>query len=123
MFHASVRRRIGCHTDSSAGYQQQEVNSVQLLVTVRVNLSRMAEFGQRLRQGELDRSAIRMTYCLREDPAVGIGIWEATDEREFEKKFAPWREFYESAEVQPVVTPAEAMALLSQRGHNSTASI
>ena len=40
-------------------------------VKVRVNLAKMAEFGQELRQGELDRSCIRgETYCLRNDPAA-----------------------------------------------------
>jgi hypothetical protein len=85
------------------------------LVRVRVSLSRMAEFGRTLQSGQLDRSAIRGTYCLREDPAVGIGIWDVADEAELEKKLTPWREYYESAEVQQVITPNEAMVLLSQR--------
>jgi len=47
-------------------------------VKVRVNLSKMMEFGQKLQKGELDRSCIRgETHCLKNDPAVGYSIWEA----------------------------------------------
>jgi len=83
------------------------------LVRVRVNVSRMTEFGQRLQSGQLDRSAIKGTYCLRADPAVGLGIWDVVDEEELERKLKPWREYYESVEIQPVITPNEAMVLLS----------
>jgi hypothetical protein len=85
------------------------------LVKVRVSLPRMGRFAQTLQKGELDRSAIRMTYCVRDDPAVGVGIWETASDEELERKLRPWREFYESVEVQRLVTPAEAMALLSER--------
>jgi hypothetical protein len=82
-------------------------------VRVRVNLATMAEFGQRLQGGELDRSGIRgETYCLKEDPAVGYSIWEAGSVEEFEAKFAGWRGYYEDVEVSEVITPQEAMGLL-----------
>jgi hypothetical protein len=87
---------------------------VQLLVKVRVDWARTAEFGRRLEAGELDRSAIRATYCLKEDPAVGFGIWEVADEAEFAPRFEAWRRYYESVEVREVVTPHQAMRLLSQ---------
>jgi hypothetical protein len=92
------------------------------LVKVRVNLSKMMEFGRMLQQGALDRSAVRMTYCLQDDPTVGVGIWDVADEREFKKKFAPWREYYESVEIKPVVTPAEAMVMLSRRRQRGSES-
>jgi hypothetical protein len=85
------------------------------LVRVRVNVSRMTEFGQTLESGQLDRSAVKATYCLREEPAVGMGMWDVVDEEELERKLGPWRRYYESVEIQQVVTPNEAMALLSQR--------
>jgi hypothetical protein len=83
------------------------------LVTVRVNVARMAEFGQKLERGELDRSAMRHTYCLEKDPAVGMGVWEAADQTELEGRLGPWRPYYETVDVQPLITPAEARTLLS----------
>jgi hypothetical protein len=85
-------------------------------VKVRVNLAKMAEFGQKLQKGELDRSCIRgETYCLKKDPAVGFSIWEADSKNEFETKFAPWRNYYDDIEVNEVITPMEAMTILFKK--------
>ena len=84
-------------------------------VTVRVDITRMAEFGTRFREGSLDRSAIRgETYCLADDPAVGFSVWEARDSAEFEAIFAGWKPFYAETEVRPLITPAEAMTQLAR---------
>lgn len=57
-------------------------------VKVRVDVAKMAAFGNRLQAGDLDRSAIRgETYCLADDPAVGYSVWEAADRASFEKLF------------------------------------
>ena len=83
------------------------------LVKVRVNLKTMMEFGQKLQKGELDRSCIRgETYCIKDDPSVGYSIWKAHDKKEFEKKFNPWKNFYEESEVVEVISPDEAIKLL-----------
>jgi hypothetical protein len=85
-------------------------------VKVRVNLSKMMEFGQKLQKGELDRSCISgETYCLKNNPAVGFSIWEAEGKNEFETKFAPWRNYYEAVEVNEIITPQEAMGSLMAR--------
>jgi hypothetical protein len=85
-------------------------------VKVRVNLAKMAEFGQKLQKGELDRSCIRgETRCLKNDPAVGFSIWEADSKDEFETKFAPWRNYYDAVEVNEVITPLEAMTILFKK--------
>ena len=82
-------------------------------VKVRVNISKLSEFAQKLQKDELDRSCIRgETYCLKSDPAVGFGIWEAYSRNEFETRFAPWRQYYDDVEVTQVITPLEAMASL-----------
>jgi len=84
-------------------------------VRVRVDITRMAEFGTRLREGSLDRSAIRgETYCLADDPAVGFSVWEARDSAEFEAIFAGWKPFYAETEVRPLIAPAEAMTQLAR---------
>jgi len=82
-------------------------------VKVRVNLAKMAEFGQKLQKGELDRSCIRgETYCLKNDPAIGFSIWEADSKTEFDTKFSQWRYYYDDVEVNEVITPLEAMTRL-----------
>ena len=84
-------------------------------VKVRVDVVKMAEFGAKLREGSLDRSAIRgETYCLADDPAVGYSIWEAPDGAAFDVVFAGWKPYYLETEVRPVITPAEAMARLAR---------
>jgi hypothetical protein len=85
-------------------------------VKVRVNLTKMAEFGQKLQKGELDRSCIRgETHCLKSDPAVGFSIWEADNKNEFDSKFAPWRIYYDDVEVNEVISPLEAMTSLFKK--------
>ena len=85
------------------------------LVKVRVDLEKLAEFGAKLQRGELDNSAVLFTHCLKDDPAVGLAIWEVADERELESKLGPWRPYYSELELTEVVTPAEAQRLLLER--------
>ena len=82
-------------------------------VKVKVDISKMAEFGRKLQEGALDRSCIRgETYCLEDDPAIGFSIWEADSKNNFEIAFAPWRPYYAKVEIKEVITPLEAMARL-----------
>ena len=83
-------------------------------VKVRVDVSKMAEFGARLGEGALNRSAIRgETYCLAEDPAVGYSVWEARDLEAFDAIFSAWKPYYAEAEVRPLVLPGDAMRILA----------
>ena len=85
-------------------------------VKVRVNLNKMAEFGQKLQKGELDRRCIRgETYCLKNDPAVGFSIWEAADKKEFDTYFNPWRNYYQEAEINEIITALEAQKKLMEQ--------
>jgi hypothetical protein len=85
-------------------------------VRVRVDVTKMAEFGLKLQRGELDRSCIRGdTHCLKDDPAVGFSIWEVSSRTEFDSRFDAWRKYYSEVEAREVITPMEAMtALLGQ---------
>jgi hypothetical protein len=88
---------------------------MQFLVKVRVDVAKLAEFGSRLQQNQLDRSAIKSeTYCQKGDPAVGYSVWEAGDAAEFEERFSPWRPYYSQVEVTEVVGPLESMKMLMQ---------
>jgi hypothetical protein len=86
---------------------------MKLLVKVRVNLKTMMGFGQKLQNGELDRSCIRgETYCIKDNPAVGYSIWEAKTRKEFDEKFNPWKQYYLETKVTEIISPNEAMKLL-----------
>jgi hypothetical protein len=82
------------------------------LVKVRVDLETLPAFGAALQRRELDNSAVLHTYCLKDDPAVGLAVWEVADAGELERKLGPWRPYYTDVEVSEVVTPDEAQRLL-----------
>lgn len=83
------------------------------LVKVRINIDFMAELGQKLQTGELDTSMILFTYCLKDDPAVGVSLWKADDKDHFDKLFGPHKKYYkELIDIHEVVMPEESMKLL-----------
>ena len=89
---------------------------MRFLVKVKVNVLKMAEFGKKLQNNELDRSLIKSeTYCLKADPAVGYSIWEAESREEFDTKFKPWSEYYSETEISEVISPMESMTLLASK--------
>jgi hypothetical protein len=83
-----------------------------IFVKVRVDVNQLGEFGKKLQSGALKTHPLS-TYCLANDPSVGLNIWEAEDMEAFEKAFLPHREFYsEILEVEPVILPEVAMKKL-----------
>ena len=86
---------------------------MRFLVEVRVDLTKMPEFGMKLQKGELNRSLIcSETYCLHDDPAVGYSYWQAESRAEFDLVFSEWKPFYSVCKVSEVVSAQEAMILL-----------
>ena len=84
-------------------------------VKVRVDIDKLGEFGQKLQTGAL-RTHPLSTYCLKDDPAVGLNVWEAENQEAFEKAFAPHRTYYsEVMEIVPVITPQEAQRVLMEQ--------
>lgn len=84
-------------------------------VKVRIDVSKLSDFGQKLQNGSITTHPL-LTYCLKDDPSVGINIWEAEDKPGFEKAFSPHREFYsEIIEITPVITPQESMQALMRQ--------
>ena len=93
----------------------QEQGKQLFLVKVRIDTSKMMELGQKLQTGELDTGMIKFTYCVKNDPAVGVSLWMAKDQNEFNDLFAPHKEYYkEVLEVIPAIKPEEAMTLIMQ---------
>ena len=83
---------------------------------VRIDLEKLEELGRKLASGELDTTPLRHTVCQQNDPAVGMSVWEARDERHFQELFAPFREYYaEILELEPVTTAREAQQALMAR--------
>jgi hypothetical protein len=81
-------------------------------VKVRLDIRKLPELGERLRAGSLPTHPVS-TYCLKDDPAVGLNIWEAENQEAFERAFAPHREYYSAVmEITPVITPQEAQRIL-----------
>ncbi|MBN1429116.1 MAG: hypothetical protein JXB07_12140 [Anaerolineae bacterium] len=84
-------------------------------VKVRVDVDKLVDLGQRLQAGAIQTHPV-ITYCLKEDPSIGLNIWEAEDREAFEKAFAPHREYYsEVMETVPVITPQEAQKILMEQ--------
>jgi hypothetical protein len=103
--------------EQGLGLQKMDNTQDKLLyfVKVRIDITRMMEFGQKLQRGELDNSQTLFTYCLKDDPAVGLNIWKVDDQESFERAFSEHRPFYEEVlDIVPVVTASEAMHLLMQ---------
>ena len=84
-------------------------------VKVRIDVRKLAEFGRKIQSGALNTHPTS-TYCLKDDPSVGLNIWEAEDLDDFERKFASHREYYAKVyEVTPVITATEAQQLLMKQ--------
>lgn len=92
---------------------QETVNQQYFLVKVRIDTSKMMEFGQKLQSGAIDTSHTLMTFCLNDDPTVGIGFWQADNQGNFEEIFAQHTPYYkEILEVKPVITPMESLKII-----------
>ena len=90
-------------------------NKMFFFVKVRIDTSKIMEFGQKLQSGELDTSHTIMTYCIKDDPTVGISFWQSDNQKSFEEVFASHREYYkEIIETIQVITPMNAMKLIME---------
>jgi hypothetical protein len=88
-------------------------------VKARVDIDRLAEYGQKLQAGAIDTHPIS-TYCLADEPTIGLNIWEAEDRESFEEAFAPHSEYSKVLEVVPVVTAQAAQRILMERAPATT---
>lgn len=85
-------------------------------VKVRIDPAKMMEFGQKLQSGELSTSMIKFTYCLKNDPTVGISLWEAKNMEDFNLLFEPHKHYYaEVIDINPAIAPEEAMVTIMEQ--------
>lgn len=102
-----IRKGLGVNQSKSTE------SSVFFYVKVRIDPAKMIEFGKKLHNGEIDSSKIIVTYCIKDDPTVGISFWQAEDKDSFEKVFSQHKPFYkEILEVIPMITPTNSMHLI-----------
>lgn len=88
-------------------------------VKVRIDTSKMIEFGQKLQNGEIDTSHTIMTYCIKDDPTVGLNFWHVDSQEEFDEIIAQYKSYYkEIIETIQVVTPMDAMKLIMENMKN-----
>jgi hypothetical protein len=101
--------------EKGLGYssKEQPIGNMLFFVKVRIDTTKMIEFGQKLQNGEIDTSHTIITYCDKDDPTVGLNFWYADTIEEFEKVLAQYRPFYkEIIETIEVITPMNAMKLI-----------
>ncbi len=88
-------------------------------VKVRIDTAKMIEFGQKLQNGEIDTSHTIMTYCIEDDPTVGLNFWHVDSQEEFEKVLAQYKPYYkEIIETIQVITPMNSMKLIMENMTN-----
>jgi hypothetical protein len=93
--------------------EELQQNKVFFFVKVRIDTSKMLEFGQKLQSGELNTSNTIATYCINDDPEVGLSFWQSDSTESFEEVFAKHKPHYKDIiEVIPMITPGKAMTMI-----------
>lgn len=91
------------------------VGKMFFFVKVRIDTTKMMEFGQKLQSGDIDTSHTIMTYCIKDDPTVGLNFWYADSIEEFENILLQYKPYYkEIIETIEVITPMNAMKLIME---------
>jgi hypothetical protein len=89
------------------------VGEMLFFIKVRIDTTKMMEFGQKLQNGEIDTSHTLITYCVQDEPTVGLNFWQVDSQDEFDKILEQYRPYYkEIIEIFQVVTPMTAMKLI-----------
>ena len=80
---------------------------------VRVNTERLTEFGQKLFKNELQRNHVKFSFCLKNDPEIGLNIWEAENRAELEKILLTYKPYFsEIIEIKELISPQESFTIL-----------
>ena len=80
---------------------------------VRVNTERLTEFGQKLFNNELQRNHVKFSFCLKNDPEIGLNIWEAENRAELEKILLTYKPYFsEIIEIKELISPQESFTIL-----------
>lgn len=83
---------------------------------VKIDVAKMSEFGQKLFSGELERSQTIYSCCLKDNPEVGLNIWETENREEFEMILDTYKPYFsEIIEIKEVIKPMDSFVLLQKR--------
>jgi hypothetical protein len=83
-------------------------------VKVRINTGKLDSFARELQSG-LIRTHAESSFCLKDDPSVGLNIWRADSIEDLHEKLLPHKKFYEEIiEISEVITPQESFKILMQ---------
>ena len=101
---------VGFGLNNSSFYHQ---GTTLFLVKVRVDADALADFGRKLQNGELQTNRYLFTYCIKDDPTVGVSLWIADDRVHLDQLIAPHSRYYQEViSIEEVITPAESMQLI-----------
>jgi len=82
-------------------------------VKVKIDLNKLFEFANELASGRLNTNPIKITYCLKEEPEIGLSIWESENRQSFDNIFKEHKKFYKEVyEIIPVITADESKEIL-----------
>jgi len=85
-------------------------------IKARIDITRLAELGQKLFSGELERSQTVSAYCLKDDPEVGVNIWETENKDELNRLLAQYKPYFaEVIEIQEIIKPMDAFVILQKK--------
>jgi hypothetical protein len=85
-------------------------------VKARIDERKLNQFGRLLQSGMLDTSMIKLTYCIKDDPTVGISLWEVENRKELKTRMEPHKKFYRDIlEISEAILPEEAMERIITR--------
>lgn len=89
-------------------------------IKVKIDITKIKELGEKLQSGELDSSNIIMTYCIKNDPTVGLSFWQADTFEDFNKTFEQFKIYYsEVIDVIQVVTSMQSLKLIMESLNNN----
>lgn len=109
--------------EKGLGISQNNISGDKIFffVKVRIDENKMVEFCQKLQSGMIDTSQIILTYCIKDDPAIGFSFWQADSQSDFDEVFAQHKPYYkEILEIIPVISPMDSMKLIMEKlnSHN-----
>jgi hypothetical protein len=87
---------------------------MRFFVKVRIDTSALNSFARELQSGAIKTHA-DSSFCLKDDPSVGLNIWSADSIDDLHSKLLPHKKFYkEIMEISEIITPQESFAILMQ---------
>ena len=83
-------------------------------VKVRIDTGKLKPFALELQNGVI-RTHAESSFCLKNDPSVGLNVWSADSIDDLNEKLLAHKKYYkEIIEISEVITPQESFKILMQ---------